>query len=253
MSSSEPTFTKSPSGPLYKKLVQTLKGEILSGVFPIGTQLPTEIELSERFDVSRHTVRAALRQLRDDGLVSSRQGAGTTVQRAGSTQTYVHEINSIGDLINYVAGMRFQIDSVGMIECDSDQADRLSCPEGQRWLHVVGYRYVEDSPSPTCWTEVFIHADYSGVARLLERSKGPIYELVEDFYGERVEEVEQIVQSRQAPDEIASTLKVEPQETVMEVLRKYRLASGKLAIIAFNLYKPDMFRLSFILRRNRAQ
>ncbi|MCU1785178.1 GntR family transcriptional regulator [Pseudomonas sp. 13B_2.1_Bac1] len=252
MSPSEETNVKTTGGPLYKQVVQKLKSDILSGTYPVGTQLPTETDLAEHFAVSRHTIRAALRQLRDDGLVSSRQGAGTTVVRPGSAQTYVHEINSISDLINYVAGMRFQIETLGMIDCSEEQAERLFCPEGQRWLYVAGFRYADDDPLPICWTEVFIHADYAGVARLLERNKSPIYELVEDVYGERVEEVEQIVQSGHAPATIAEVLQIEADTTVMEVHRRYRLTSGKVAIIALNLHKPDMFRLSFTLRRSKA-
>ena len=62
--------------PLYLQVVRALKDEIVSGVYPVGSQLPTEEELCERFSVSRYTVREALRRLREDSLVSSRQGAG---------------------------------------------------------------------------------------------------------------------------------------------------------------------------------
>ena len=70
----------SPSSrPLYRRVVQTLKQEIVSGVYPVDSQLPTEGVLQERFSVSRHTIREALRELREAGLVASRQGFGTTV------------------------------------------------------------------------------------------------------------------------------------------------------------------------------
>jgi GntR family transcriptional regulator len=65
--------------PLYLQVVRALKDEIVSGVHPVGSQLPTEEELCARFSVSRYTVREALRRLREDNLVSSRQGAGTVV------------------------------------------------------------------------------------------------------------------------------------------------------------------------------
>ena len=65
--------------PLYLQVVRALKDEIVSGVYPVGSQLPTEEELCERFSVSRYTVREALRRLREDNLVASRQGAGTIV------------------------------------------------------------------------------------------------------------------------------------------------------------------------------
>ena len=46
--------------PLYLQVVRALKDEIVSGVHPVGSQLPTEEELCERFSVSRYTVREAL-------------------------------------------------------------------------------------------------------------------------------------------------------------------------------------------------
>jgi GntR family transcriptional regulator, transcriptional repressor for pyruvate dehydrogenase complex len=54
---------------------------IVSGEFPENSKLPTEVELAGRFGVSRTVVREALARLRDDGVVMSRQGAGTFVQR----------------------------------------------------------------------------------------------------------------------------------------------------------------------------
>jgi GntR family transcriptional regulator len=80
--------------PLYLQVVRVLKDEIISGVHPVGSQLPTEEELCERFSVSRYTVRAALRRLREDNLVSSRQGAGTTVVPPRPSDSFVHEVMS---------------------------------------------------------------------------------------------------------------------------------------------------------------
>jgi GntR family transcriptional repressor for pyruvate dehydrogenase complex len=54
---------------------------IMGGEFPEQAKLPTENELAIRFDVSRTIVREAIARLRDDGIVVSRQGAGTFVRR----------------------------------------------------------------------------------------------------------------------------------------------------------------------------
>jgi DNA-binding transcriptional MocR family regulator len=66
---------------LYLQIARALKKEIVEGVYPVGSQLPTEDELCKRFSCSRYTVREALRRLREDGLVSSRPRAGTLVGR----------------------------------------------------------------------------------------------------------------------------------------------------------------------------
>ena len=44
----------------YLQIARTLRKEIVDGVYPVGSQLPTEHQLCERFAVSRYTVREAL-------------------------------------------------------------------------------------------------------------------------------------------------------------------------------------------------
>ena len=55
--------------PRYQVIASELRTQIVSGALGIDTMLPTEMELCERYDVSRYTVRAALRQLRELGLI----------------------------------------------------------------------------------------------------------------------------------------------------------------------------------------
>jgi len=182
---------KESEAPLYRKVVQALKDQILGGLFPVGTQLPTEGELGDRFNVNRHTVREALRQLRDDGLVTSRQGSGTTVRALAAPQPYVHEIASIDDLVAYASGTQYRADSSAIVVANSELVERLGGDMGQRWLRIEGYRYGPDPQLPICWTEVFVHASYAGVGLLLGRRPGPIYGWIEEQYGERITEVEQ--------------------------------------------------------------
>jgi DNA-binding GntR family transcriptional regulator len=242
----------SSSAPLYRRVVQTLKQEIVSGVYPVDSQLPTEGELQERFRVSRHTIREALRELRAAGLVASRQGFGTTVLRPGSPRPYVHEVASINDLIELANATKYEVSSNEIVVADGALADRVGGEPGWRWLKVEGFRYAPpDGARPVCWTQVYVHSDFAGVARLLGRRPGPIYLWIEDLYGESVTEVEQTLQAATVPEEIATTLGVEIGATVIAVQRRYRLSSGVVAEVAVNLYPADRFRLSMTLRRSQ--
>jgi GntR family transcriptional repressor for pyruvate dehydrogenase complex len=62
---------------IYGQLIR----ELASGLYSEGDRLPTEKDLSAKFDVSRPVVREALMRLSADGLVVARQGAGTFVKR----------------------------------------------------------------------------------------------------------------------------------------------------------------------------
>ena len=235
--------------PLYLQVVRALKDEIVRGVHPVGSQLPTEEELCARFSVSRYTVREALRLLREDHLVASRKGAGTTVVPPRASDSYVHEVMSINDLVAFATGVRFRIDSVEMIVADETLAARIGASAGERWLAVRGLRHTDESEPPVCWTEVYINEEFAAVGRLLQRHTGPIFHLIEDLFGQRIVEVHQEIAAGLIQPALAEGLQVHPGATVLEVQRTYRLAGGKIAQIAINTHPASRFRHSMTMRR----
>jgi GntR family phosphonate transport system transcriptional regulator len=64
---------------LWRQIVETLRQEIGGPDYPPGARLPTEAELSARFNVNRHTVRRALEELSRGGLIRVEQGRGSFV------------------------------------------------------------------------------------------------------------------------------------------------------------------------------
>lgn len=63
----------------YKEIAALLRQQILSGIYPPDSLLPTEQQLCAIHDVSRQTIRAALQNLVDEGLIQRRQGSGSRV------------------------------------------------------------------------------------------------------------------------------------------------------------------------------
>ncbi|MCV6585366.1 MAG: phosphonate metabolism transcriptional regulator PhnF [Marinibacterium sp.] len=72
--------------PVWKSIASALTTDIAEGRHAQGDRLPTEAQLSARFGVNRHTVRRALADMADQGLVVSRRGAGVFV--AGAPTDY---------------------------------------------------------------------------------------------------------------------------------------------------------------------
>jgi GntR family transcriptional regulator len=235
--------------PLYLRLVHTLKDEIVRGIYPVGSQLPPEDELRKRFSVSRYTVREALRRLREDNLVRSRRGSGTTVVSPRPSESHVHEVTSINDLVAYATGARFAIETIGLIEVDRKLAPRIGVASGEAWLAVRGYRYREGSEVPICWTEVYISREFAAVGRLLQRHTGPIFHLIEDMFGQRIAEVHQEIAAARMTQAMADGLHVTGDPMALEVRRTYRLASGEIALVAINTHPASRFRHSMTMRR----
>lgn len=62
---------------VYAKIAESIH----SGDYPIDSRLPTENEFAENLGVSRPVVREALARLRNEGVIISRRGSGTYVQK----------------------------------------------------------------------------------------------------------------------------------------------------------------------------
>lgn len=84
------TVGKQKELPLYYQVEHIIRQRILDGTFAEGQKIPAEAELEKEFNVSRITIRRAIDDLVQAGLLRKRQGVGTIV-----TKNYINDdINS---------------------------------------------------------------------------------------------------------------------------------------------------------------
>ena len=86
---------------LYAQLVGIIKRNISTGVLAVGDLLPSEAELCRALNISRNTVRQAIGELEDEGLVVRKRGRGTFVadpstNRRGVRYSFTTEVSSMG-------------------------------------------------------------------------------------------------------------------------------------------------------------
>ena len=102
--------------------------------------MPGEHELVARHQVSRHTVREALRLVTELGLIERRQGVGTVVRAKGSSETYVQSIRSPSELLQYPSDSRLKVLTSGMLRADRKLAQVLGCTTGTEWFRFRSLR-----------------------------------------------------------------------------------------------------------------
>lgn len=105
MARSDPTASlHRRNGPLYRQAASRLRVEITDGIWPIGQPLPTEAELARSFGVSLITIRAALRDLEDDGLIRKRPAKTALVIGTVSRAERTREFSTLADIAVAAAG-----------------------------------------------------------------------------------------------------------------------------------------------------
>lgn len=244
-------FFKSES-PLYLQVAHTLKQEILDGARPIGSHLPSEEDLCEHFGVSRHTVREALRRLREDNLIASRQGACAVVVSRLPSDSCEGDVMSIDDLLTSAIGKPFDVQSIEMIEIDADIAARTGLAKGETWLAARVFGYMEGVECPVCWAEYFIHRKFAALGRHLPHHIGPVFPLLEDLFQQTIVSIHQEITATLITPILAHGLEVAAGSPALEVRRWYKTSDGQTAQVTISTHPASRFRHSMTMHRVRA-
>jgi GntR family transcriptional regulator len=237
----------------YKELRQILADEIANGVFAVGGKFPTEYELCERFGVSRHTVREALRALEDQGLLARQAGSGTTVLARTRAPLYTQTFDSLTGLQDYATDTVFEKRHEGFVTIRDGLAQTLGCNSGERWLRFAGLRRLGKGGIPICWTEIFIAEPYAAVRQNMTDEAVPIYELLQRQFGLDISELEQKVSAMSMPDEIAGTLDVAPKSPALMTRRRYFAEGSEPFEITLSIHPGERYAHTQRLQRERPQ
>lgn len=133
--------------PLYYQLKQLLLNEINTGKLKEHDCLPTEIELSSHFSISRPTVRQAIYELVNEGYLSRQKGKGTFVTKPKINQEIVHVIETFNEgMIRKGIQPRTTVLSLQVIEADDELLQALAIEPGDKVIELSRLRYANEEP-----------------------------------------------------------------------------------------------------------
>ena len=132
--------------PLYHQLMQRIRNDIEKGTYPVGSRIPPEHELEAVYQVSRVTVRRALAELTEAGLLVRKQGKGTfvSVPRISQNLKSVHSYHDACRQNGVAPGIRV----IRVKEAEADETDRkeLRLNPEDRVLETVRVRLADGEP-----------------------------------------------------------------------------------------------------------
>lgn len=252
--------------PRFAEIARELTEGIASGRFPVGSYLPTELELRDQYQTSRHTIRAALHELQQLGFVSRRKNAGTRVESAQPRNGFRPTLASVDDLVQFGSENLREVQSVEEVVADAALADVLQCDEGERWLRISSLRVERNAQparasartsaravpaAPVGWTDVYIDPAYQEVADQARTEPDTlISSLIETRYGRRVAEIRQDVSALILAPDMAARLAVDAGTAALRVVRQYFDASGKSFEVSVTVHPAGRFSISMRLTRS---
>jgi GntR family transcriptional regulator len=232
--------------PLYAQLEEVLRAQIVGGAYGANHMIPSEVELSRRFGVSRMTARGVVLQLVREGLLHRVQGKGT----------FVLEPKIEARSLAY-QGIREQLESMGYftqtkllefkrIAADPRLARTLDVPEREPLRFVKRLRLVKDSP-------ISLHLTYipealcPGLTSDRMEDEQLCVILAENFNLTSATVIETL-ESTQATAAEARALGVERRFPLLLLTDTYRSAGGRVFEHSKVLFRGDKIKLRFEYR-----
>lgn len=121
--------------PMYRQLAEILRGRISAGEVLSGDKIPSEVRLSENFGISRITVRQALAQLENDGLLQRVPGKGTFVRDNTARVERLTRLSGFGENMSALGRtVGYRTLSAGELSVDAEVAGRLQSADGRAYV-----------------------------------------------------------------------------------------------------------------------
>jgi DNA-binding GntR family transcriptional regulator len=244
---------KTASKPHYAEIAQELTEAIAAGRYPVGSVLPGELELCGLYGTSRHTIRAALHELQQLGLVSRKKNAGTRVEAAAPKNDFRPSLGSLEDLVQFGTSNVRVVQSIAETTVKGELAKTLGCISGTPWLRISSLRVDSDKQQPVGWTDVYVAPEYAEIGDTVRASPDTLIStLIERRYGRRVAEIRQVIRAISLDEAMAQALQVKPGMAGLEILRQYFDAAGQIFEVSVTVHPADRFAVAMRLQRSTA-
>ncbi len=228
--------------PLYFQVSQRIEQAIMDGTLPAGARLENEVSLGERLRLSRPTIRRAIQDLVDKGLLVRRRGIGTQVVHGRVTRGV--ELTSLYEDLQQ-SGQRpsTRILSVEVVKATELLADRLAVPEGAAVLHVKRVRLADNVPVSVL--ENWLPTEFTDItARELETAG--LYEILR-ARGVTIRVAKQRIAARTATTDDSLLLDIDKHSALITMERTAFDSSGKAIEFGSHCYRPDLYSFEVTL------
>ena len=230
---------KTTAIPIYHQLKEWLRAEIASGTWQPGDLIPSERELSEQFGISRMTVRQALNELREEGILRREQGRGTYVAEPKIEQRLTRLTGFTEDMKRRALRSGARVLQQMWVDAPAAAAKALRITPGKQIVLLQRLRMAEGEPMAI--ESSYLH--FSSMAGLLEENfeNQSLYHCLSEKYGILPTRAEQKVEAAICREQDCQLLHIEPGSPVLRNRRITYDQRNKPFEYTHSIYRGDRY------------
>ena len=235
--------------PLYVQLLSIIRRGIKTGLINEGDTLPSEAELCEMFNLSRSTVRHAIGELENEGLVIRRRGKGTFISKPKMSRKMEEVYSFSKEIRNMGLQPSSKILDFQIISNDIDLSRNLELKDsGDKIYKIVRLRMANEEPLllETTYIPVYI---IPGLKKDRLESES-LYQIMREHSGIEPYEAEESYESVLIDQKTAALLNCKKNSSGFFIERKTLLQSGEVYEYTQSIMRGD--KTKFVIRlRNK--
>ncbi len=223
--------------PLYFQVSSRLEGAIRSAAIPAGARLENEIAIAERLGLSRPTVRRAIQELVDKGLLVRRRGIGTQVVQGSGVTRQVELTSLYEDLksTHHEPGTHVLVHKV--VPASEQVAESLGVALGSDVVYMRRQRSTDGVPVAVM--ENYVPAEFSDITTEQLEQRG-LYQIMRGR-GVTIRIAKQRIGARRAQGDESELLDIDKGGPVLTMERVAYDNSGRAIEYGHHCYRPDMY------------
>lgn len=229
--------------PLYHRLERILRKRILSGKISPAEPFPTDCELCREFEVSRITVRQALRNMEDDGLIKREQGRGTFITASRPAKFFYEMTSSLEESFGFREAYQIELISKVPLKADARTAADLGIEEGDDVYLFEGIQALFKDEKHFQFLEIHVPKDVGEKMDLGETEYPNLMHALEKASLETAVKFNQIVSASAATREIAPRMNVKTGHPLL-VNKNIFISKKKRVLGVVTRYSPgDIYQI----------
>ena len=240
--------------PLHMQILEALERRIQSGELRDSDMLPSETTLMKQYEVSRITVRQALANLEQRGMIYRRQGLGTFVRTPHINQKLDQGAKTIVEALRE-DGIEPEVRVLGLQQVTAPpQVAEILGIDGEP-VSLLRRVYLRDGV-PIALVDLYLPLAMSGVGEVLCREdhlKETTYSVFERELNIKIKEAKHIIHSTVLDQEAADILAMEPGATCLTMDRITFSENGSVLEVMKYYYRADTFQFEITLPRDSDQ
>lgn len=230
------TLDRTGPVPLYFQVSSALERAIRSGDIAPGARLENEIAIAQRLGLSRPTIRRAMEELVDKGLLVRRRGIGTQVVQ-GQVTRQVELTSLYEDLKSSQHEPGTLVLEHDIRAADEATAKALSVPVGSDVVYLRRQRSTDGVPVAILIN--YLPLDFADITTEQLESKG-LYQIMRSR-GVTIRVANQSIGARRAQGDESTLLGIDKGGPVLTMERVAYDGSGRAVEFGHHCYRPDMY------------